>query len=127
MNTNSTLKVAVGMVKKLRATISSLWLLRKAFHVGEEGLRVRGRYLLYRRFGHVDTELVECADNAGRTPRGIGSPHVLDELADVSGNGGATRLTSVAETSPVIPEPSLLPGDDGTGLDERQCLLPAQP
>jgi hypothetical protein len=44
MNTTSTLKAAVGTVKKSQATISSIRLLRKAFHVGEEGLRVQGRY-----------------------------------------------------------------------------------
>src|SRR5882724_2189991 len=43
-NTNSTLKVTVGTVKKSQETKSSTWLFRNALHGGEEGLRDRGRY-----------------------------------------------------------------------------------
>jgi hypothetical protein len=44
MNTNRTLKVAVGTMKKSHDTRSLTWLLRNAFHVGDGGLRIRGRY-----------------------------------------------------------------------------------
>src|SRR5919108_37034 len=44
MNTKSTLKVTVGTVKKSHATRSWTWLVRNAFHVGEDGLRTFGRY-----------------------------------------------------------------------------------
>lgn len=100
---------------------------QKGFPRRRGGFASSGSVFLYRRFSHIDTELVEFADNARRTPRGIGSPHILDELADFSGNGGSPRFPSLAETSPVIPEPFLLPGDNGTRLDERQRLLPVRP
>ena len=44
MTTKSTLKVPVGTVKKSHATRSWTWFVRKAFHVGEDGLRTFGRY-----------------------------------------------------------------------------------
>jgi hypothetical protein len=102
-------------------------LLRKAFRVGEEGLRVRGRYVSTVDLATLIPSLWSSPTMRGEPHVGLASPHVLDELADVSGNGGATRLTAVAETSSVIPEPFLLPGDDGPGLHERQRLLPARP
>ena len=43
--TNSTLWVTVGTTKKSRATRSCTWFFKKVFHVGDDGLRGRTRYV----------------------------------------------------------------------------------
>ena len=78
MNTNSTWKVAVGTVKKSHATMSVTWLLRKAFHVGDGGLRTRGRY-----FSTVDLATVMPSLRSSPTMRG--DPHSWDSSATYPG------------------------------------------
>src|SRR5262245_2002021 len=62
-----------------------------------------------------------------RTPGGIGLPHVLDECADLLGNGGAARRALLTQVPPVVPNALLLPGEDRAGLDEYQGMAPAWP
>src|SRR2546430_5707024 len=69
MNTNSIWKVAVGTVKKSHATISATWLFKKAFHVGDGGLRTRGRY-----FSTVD--LATLMPSLRSSPTMRGDPHI---------------------------------------------------
>src|SRR5215471_1846393 len=83
--------------------------------------------LLHRGFGHSDAQLPQLTHNARRPPQGIGAPHVPDEIAHFFGKGRTASLASLAQLSPVIPEPFLLPGNDGARLHERQGLLPARP
>src|SRR5712691_1592461 len=68
MNTNRTLQLAVGTVKKSHATMSLTWLLRKAFHVGDDGLRLCGRY-----FSRVD--LATLIPSLRSSPTIRGDPH----------------------------------------------------
>src|SRR5262245_28996548 len=82
---------------------------------------------LYRGFGHGDAQLTQLTHNARRPPQGIAAPHVPDEVAHVFGKGRTAWLAALAQLSPGIPEPSLLPGDDGARLDELQGLFPVRP
>jgi hypothetical protein len=61
----------------------------------------------------------------GEPPGGIRLPHRLDQLADLLGHGGPAELAVLAQAPPVLPKALLLPGDDGTGLNERQDIFPA--
>jgi hypothetical protein len=62
-----------------------------------------------------------------RTPQWVRAPHILDELPDFFGNDRSARLAALAEPSPVISESFLLPGNDGSRLDDCQSPLPAEP
>jgi hypothetical protein len=64
MNTKSTRHVVVGTVKKSHATMSLTWLLRKAFHVGDEGFASSRPILLHRGFSYADAELPEFSHDA---------------------------------------------------------------
>src|SRR5262245_48983818 len=75
--------------------------------------------LLHGRFGDINAEFLELADNARGAPRGIGLPHVLDERAHLLSDGRSSRLAALTQSSPVVPEPLFLPSDDRTGLYER--------
>ena len=77
MNTNRTLKLAVGTVKKSHATRSLTWLWRKAFHVGEGGLRMRGRYFSTVDLATVMPSLRRLPHNARQPHQGIGVPAYL--------------------------------------------------
>jgi hypothetical protein len=90
-------------------------------------LRSAGAILLHGRFDNINAEFLELADNARGAPRGIRLPHVLDELAHLFRDGRSSRLAALTQSSPVVPEPLVLPGDDRTGLYERQGLLPVGP
>jgi hypothetical protein len=46
---------------------------------------------------------------------------------DFFGNRGSTGFAVLAELSPVISEPLLLPGDDGSRLDKCRSPLPTGP
>ena len=48
----------------------------------------------------------------------------MDEVTDFFGNGRPTRRAALAEVSPVIPKPFLLPGNHGARLYELQSVLP---
>ena len=75
---------------------------------------------LHRRFGDLDSQLPEFPTMRGDPPGGVGAPHLPDQVADVFGKGGTARFAALAQTSPRVPEPSLLSGDDGARPDERQ-------
>lgn len=75
----------------------------------------------------MDAKLPQLPDNARRTPRGVGLPHILDQLPDFFGEGWPAGFAALTEPSPVISASFLLPGDDGPGLHELQRLLPAGP
>ena len=83
--------------------------------------------LLHGRFGDCNAEFLECADNARGAPRGIGLPHVLDELAHCLGDTRSPRRALPASTSPVVPAPLLLPGNHGARLHQSYSLVPAGP
>jgi hypothetical protein len=64
-------------------------------------------------------QLAQFSDNPRRTPGRIRLPHRLDDLADFFGHSGATGICLLTHAPPVVTKTLLLPGDDGTGLDER--------
>jgi hypothetical protein len=51
----------------------------------------------------------------------------VDEVTDFFGNGRPARRAALAEVSPVIPKPFLLPGNHGARLYELQSVLPPWP
>ena len=126
-STKSTLWVTVGTTKKSRATTSLTWLCRKAFHVGEGGLRGRTRY-----FSTVD--LATSMPSFRSSPTIRGEPHVgfachiaWMSCADLLGHGGATGRSLLTQAPPVVTKALLLPGDHCAGLDECQGIAPARP
>ena len=102
-------------------------IVEERFPCGGRRLADARTVLLHRGFGHVEAQLTELAHNARRPPQGIGAPHVSDEVAHIFGKGRTAPRASLAELSPVIPEPSLLPSDYRARLHGRQGLLPAPP
>lgn len=83
--------------------------------------------LLHRRLGHLDAQLAQLADDPWCTPGRIALPHGADEIADVFGNRWTAGRAWLAQLSPVVAKALALPGDDGTGLNERQGVLPGRP
>src|SRR5262245_27589353 len=83
--------------------------------------------LLHCRFGNIDAKVRQLPDNARRAPSRIRLPHILDQLADLSRDGRSSRLATLTEPSPMVPESFLLPSNDRARLDEREHLLPAGP
>ena len=81
----------------------------------------------HRGFGHVNADLAEFSNDARRAPAWIGAPHVLDELADLFGDGRTTRPSALTQASPVVSKACLLPGDDSAGLNKFETLLPTRP
>jgi len=64
---------------------------------GWRGWLTRARtILLHGRFGDSNAEFLEFADNARGAPRGIGLPHVLDELAHLFGESRSPRRALLA-------------------------------
>jgi hypothetical protein len=53
-------------------------------------------------------------------------PQVSDQLAYLCGDGRLSWLATLAETSLVIAEALLVPGDHSAGLDKGQGVLPAE-
>ena len=70
---------------------------------------------------------MEFSHDARRTPRWVGAPHILDELTHFSCDDRTPRLAALTQTPPIVSKALLLPGDDRTGLNELQNLLPARP
>lgn len=62
-----------------------------------------------------------------RTPGGVGAPHIPDKLTNFFRDSGTTRLGALTQALPVVSEALVLPGDDGSGLDKLQGVLPARP
>lgn len=83
--------------------------------------------LLHGGFCHSNAEFLEFPDNTRGTPRGIGLPHVLDQGTDLFGNGRSARCAVLTETSLMISETFLLPGNDRARLDDCHSPLPAGP
>jgi hypothetical protein len=52
---------------------------------------------------------------------------IATEPADLPGNSGATGFSLVTHAPPVVTKALLLPGDHGTGPDERQGIEPTRP
>jgi hypothetical protein len=54
-------------------------------------------------------------------------PQGADAVAHLLGDGGPARVPLRAQPSPVLATPLALPGEDGTGLDKRQGVVPPPP
>jgi hypothetical protein len=100
----------------------------------QKGLPRRGRrplrsdtIRLHRRFGHVNAQLAQLANNAWCAPGRIGLPHRADEIVDILGNRRTAGLALLAQSPPVIAKALALPGEDRAGLDKSECLLPTHP
>jgi len=92
-----------------------------------EGFPGSRALLLHGRCRHRDAELPECSNDPGRSPRGMRLPQGADAVAHLLGNGGPARVPLLAQPSPGIAQPLALPGEDGTGLDKRQGVVPPPP
>src|SRR6266850_463801 len=75
----------------------------------------------------LNVQLAQLADDPWCTPGRIALPHGADEIADVFGNRWTAGRAWLAQLSPVVAKALALPGDDGTGLNERQGVLPGRP
>ncbi len=80
--------------------------------------------LVYRGLGNLNSEFSELADNSGRAPAGIGFGDSPNQIADFFGDCRAAWFTALAEPSPVIAKPALLPFGDGPWLHEDQKRHP---
>jgi hypothetical protein len=80
---------------------------------------------LHRRFRDVNTQLAQLAYDAWRAPDRISLPHRADKIANLFGNRRTAGRATLAQSPPVLPEPSLLPSHDGAGLDKGEHGLPS--
>jgi hypothetical protein len=83
----------------------------------------------YGGFRHVETEHQEFAMDARRAPSWILGDHPEDQLTDLLGDPPATTysFSHFAKHGPIQSESSLVPPDDGFGLDEKESLPPSRP
>ena len=78
------------------------------------------------RFGEFEAELQQFSMNLRRAPERIRQAHLADEIDDVFRDAGSA-LRMATFPSPIEPESSLVPGDDGFRLDDHECGTPAIP
>ena len=73
---------------------------------------------------HFDSKFTEFTDNPGRAPSRIGFGDSPNQIADFYGDLWPARFAALAEPSPVIAKPALLPFGDGSWLHENKKRLP---
>ena len=74
---------------------------------------------LHRRFGDIDAQLSQFPNDSRRSPGRVHRPHLSDQCPQLRRYRGSADTTRVAEPSPVVPESSLLPAHDRSGLDKQ--------
>jgi len=94
---------------------------------GVGGSSAANHVLLDGRFGHVDADLPQLADDPGCSPQRVGRRQPPDENAHFFGHLRPSRFPRTAKTGPVIAEPPALPGDDGSRLHDHEGLPPPGP
>jgi hypothetical protein len=78
---------------------------------------------------YIEAKHEEFAVDARRTPEGIFSDHLKDQVTDFFGNSlpAAHCLSGLAQHGPVPSESSAVPADHCLGHDEKERLSPLRP
>ncbi len=75
----------------------------------------------------IDPKLEQFPMHPRCSPTWVGPRHLPDEFTDLRGNGWSTFSVPTALPSPVQPEASSVPSDDGLGLHDGEYLGPVRP